>query len=114
METVRTQLFVVSINSYDLTQAGVVALKTSLDDGRLTIYSFDFMSRVQFIAAAAKFFRGKLEQVDGFRRIRTERFRIDAAYPSLRVSIDGELRDLTLPLQISAVPASLLVRVPPS
>ena len=114
MDTLRTHLFVVSINSYDLTQAGLVALKSSLDDGRLTIYSFDFMSRSQFIAVAAKFFRGKLDQVDGFRRIRTEKLRIDASYPSLKVSIDGELNDLAPPLHVSAVPASLLVRVPPS
>ncbi|HEU4521135.1 MAG TPA: diacylglycerol kinase family protein [Thermoanaerobaculia bacterium] len=114
VETLRTQLFVVSINSYDLTHAGLVALKTALDDGRLTIYSLDFMNRAQFVQAAAKFFRGKLEQVDGFRRIRTEKLRIDAAQPKIRVSIDGEVRDLAPPLQIAAVPASLLVRTPAS
>ena len=112
VETIRTQLFVIAINSYDLTQAGLVALKKSLDDGRLTIYSFGFMSRIQFVRAAAKFFRGKLEQVEGFRRMRTESLRIDTAHPKLRVSIDGEVRELAPPLRISAVPASLLVRVP--
>lgn len=112
VETIRTQLFVIAINSYDLTHAGLVALKTSLDDGRLTVYSFGFMSRVQFVRAAAKFFRGKLEQVEGFRRIRTEKLRIDTARPTLRVSIDGEVREMPPPLRITAVPASLLVRVP--
>jgi diacylglycerol kinase family enzyme len=112
IETIRTQLFMVSINSYDLTQAGFVALKNSLEDGRLTIYSFGFMSRVQFIRAASKYLRGKLDQFEGFRRIRTEKVRIDSASPKIRVSVDGELRDLNLPLQIAAVPASLLVRVP--
>ena len=112
VETVRTQLFVVSINAYDLTQAGLAAPKVNLEDGRLTIYSFGFMSRVQFIRAAAKFFRGKLEEVEGFRQIRTEKLRIDAARAVLRVSIDGEIRDLVPPIQIQAVPASLLVRVP--
>lgn len=112
VETIRTQLFVVSINAYDLTQAGLAAPKTALDDGRLTIYSFGFMSRTAFIRAAAKFFRGRLGEVEGFRQIRTERLRIDTPRPKLRVSIDGELRDLVPPLQIQAVPASLLVRVP--
>lgn len=111
VDTVRTQLFVVAINAYDLTQSGIVAPKTALDDGRLTIYSFGFMSRFEFIRAAAKFFRGKLGEVDGFRQIRTAALRIDFATPTLRVSIDGELRDLSPPLQIAAVPASLLVRV---
>ncbi|HUP47025.1 MAG TPA: diacylglycerol kinase family protein [Thermoanaerobaculia bacterium] len=114
VETIRTQLFVVAVNSYNLTQAGLVALKNSLDDGRLTIYTFGFMSRWQFVRAAAKFFRGKVEQVDGFRRVRTEVLRIDAASPVIRVAVDGEVRSLAPPLQISAVPASLLVRVPRS
>src|SRR5688500_3707750 len=110
--TLRTQLFVVSINAYDLTQAGIAAPKIALDDGHLSIYSFGFMSRWQFIRAAAKFFRGKIEEVEGFRRIRTPKLRIDVARPKLRVSIDGEVSDLPPPLQIAAEPASLLVRVP--
>lgn len=112
VDTLRTQLFVVSINAYDLTQAGIAAPKITLDDGSLTVYSFEFMSRLQFIRAAAKFFRGKIEQVEGFKRIRTPKLRIDVARPKLRVSIDGEVRDLAPPLQIAAEPASLLVRVP--
>lgn len=112
LETIRTQLFVVSINSYDLSQAGVVALKTSLDDGRLTIYSFGFLSRMQFIRAAAKFYRGRITEMDGFRRIRTKKLRVDFASEALRISIDGELIDAPPPLQISAVPSSLLVRGP--
>lgn len=112
VETLRTQLFVVSINAYDLTQTGIAAPKIALDDGHLTIYSFGFMSRMQFIRAAAKFFRGKIEEVEGFRRIRTPKLRIDVARPKLRVSIDGEVRDLAPPLQIAAEPASLLVRGP--
>ena len=112
VETIRTQLFVVSINSYDLSQTGLVGLKTTLDDGRLTLYSFGFLSRMQFIRAAAKFYRGKIEQVDGFRRIRTRQLRIDYASSALRISVDGEVADVPPPLQISAVPSSLLVRGP--
>lgn len=112
VETVTTQLFVVAINAYDLSQPGIAAPKTALDDGRLTIYSFGFMSRLQFIRAAAKFFRGRVEEVEGFRRVRTKRVRIDTARPGLRVSIDGEVKDIAPPLQIEAVPASLLVRMP--
>lgn len=112
VETIRTQLFVVSINAYDLSQTGMVALKTALDDGRLTIYSFGFLSRIQFIRAAAKFYRGKITEMDGFRRIRTRQLRVDFAPDALRISVDGEVSDVAPPLQISAVPSSLLVRVP--
>lgn len=112
VETIRTQLFVVSVNSYDLTQSGLVSLRTSLDDGRLTIYSLSFMDRWSFVRAAAKYFRGKITDVDGFRRVRTAALRVDYVRSRLKISIDGEVSDLAPPLQIAAVPASLLVRAP--
>lgn len=111
-DTIRTQLFVVSINSYDLTQSGVVSLKTSLDDGRLTVYSLAFMSRMQFVKTAAMYMRGRIQEVDGFRRVRTQTLRIDFAHQKIRVSVDGELMEMQSPLQIAAVPSSLLVRAP--
>jgi YegS/Rv2252/BmrU family lipid kinase len=112
VETISTQMFVVSVNTYDLGQAGIASPKTTLDDGRLSIYSLSFMSRWQFTRAAAKFFRGRIQDVPGFRRVRTTDLRIDSARHSMRVSVDGELMDLRPPLQIAAVPASLLVRAP--
>ena len=112
VETLRTELFVVSVNAYDLTTTGMVALKTTFEDGRLTIYSMSFKSRFAFIRAAAKFFRGKIGEIEGFRSVRTPQVRIDFAKKRLKVSIDGEVTDLASPLQIAAVPASLLVRVP--
>lgn len=110
VETLRTQMFVVAVNSYDLTATGLVAPKTSLTDGRLSIYSLSFMSRWQFIRAAAKYFRGRIHDVPGFRSVRTAQLRIDTGRRRLRVSVDGELLELETPLQIAAVPASLLIR----
>lgn len=112
VETIKTHMFVVSINAYDLSQAGVVALKTSFEDGRLTIYSLRFRNRFEFVRAAAKFFRGKLAEVEGFRSIRTPSVRIDFARSKLRISIDGEVSEMKPPLQIVAVPSILLVRAP--
>jgi YegS/Rv2252/BmrU family lipid kinase len=112
VETFRTQMFVVAVNSYDLTTAGIVAPKTTFNDGRLTIYSLSFMSRSQFVRAAAMYFRGKVVDVPGFRRIRTAQLRVDTGKRGLRVSIDGELVEMETPLQIAAVPSSLLVRAP--
>jgi diacylglycerol kinase family enzyme len=112
VETFRTQLFVVAVNSYDLSQVGMVSPKTTFNDGRLSIYSLDFMSRLQFVRAAAKYFRGKIADVPGFRSIRTAALRVDTGKRKLRISVDGELIDLQTPLQIAAVPSSLLVRAP--
>ncbi|HET7434643.1 MAG TPA: diacylglycerol kinase family protein [Thermoanaerobaculia bacterium] len=112
VETFRTQMFVVSVNAYDLTSSGLVSLKTTFNEGRLSIYSLSFMSRWNFAKAAAKYMRGKIGEVDGFRRMRTAELRVQSPHKHLRVSVDGELLELTPPLQIAAVPAALLVRAP--
>lgn len=112
VETFRTQMFVVAVNSYDLAQFGIVAPKTTFNDGRVSIYSLSFMSRMQFVRAAAKYFRGRIGDVPGFRSVRTTQLRVDTGRRRLRFSIDGELTEMQTPLQIAAVPASLLVRAP--
>jgi diacylglycerol kinase family enzyme len=112
VETLRTQMFVVSVNAYDLSQTGFISPKTTFNDGKLSMYSLTFMSRLQFVGAAAQYFRGNVADVPGFRRIRTAQLRIDNGRGRLRVSIDGELSMLDTPLQLAAVPASLLVRGP--
>jgi len=110
VETFRTQFFVVAVNAYDLTQTGIVSLKTTFNDGRLAIYSLSFMSRWQFVRAAAQYLRGRIGDVDGFRSTRTPSLRVDTGHGHLRVAVDGELVNMITPLQIAAVPASLLVR----
>ena len=112
VETFRTQMFVVAVNAYDLSQVGMVAPKTTLHDGRLSMYSLSLMKRLQFMRAAAMYFRGKIGDVQGFRTIRTAQLRVDTGKRRLRVSLDGELIDVQTPLQIAAVPSSLLVRAP--
>lgn len=110
IETFRTQLFMVAVNAYDLTQVGFVATKTTFVDGRLSIYSLSFMSRFEFIRATAKYLRGKVMEVPGFRRIRTKQLRVDTSRRAVRVAVDGELHELATPLRIASVPAGLLVR----
>ncbi|HYC59681.1 MAG TPA: diacylglycerol kinase family protein [Thermoanaerobaculia bacterium] len=112
VETLRTQMFVVAVNAYDLSQTGVVSPKTTFTDGRLAMYSLRFMNRAQFVGVVAKYLRGRIGEVPGFRSLRTTQIRIDTGKRKLRVAIDGELIDLETPLQLAAVPASLLVRAP--
>lgn len=112
VETFRTQLFVVAVNAYDLSQPGMVSPKTHFNDGRVSMYSLSFMSRLQFIRATAKYFRGKIADIPGFRSTRTTAMRVDTGKRRLRVSIDGELVEMETPLQIACVPSALLVRAP--
>jgi diacylglycerol kinase family enzyme len=111
VETLRTQTFVVSVNSYDLGNVGLVASKKSFSDGRLTMYSLSFMNRLQFIRAAAKYLRGRIVDVPGFRSVRTRQLRVDTGKRRLRIAVDGEVMVLATPLRITVVPASLLVRI---
>jgi diacylglycerol kinase family enzyme len=113
VETLRTQMFVVAVNAYDLSQFGIMSPKKTFNDGHLSMYSLSFMSRPQFIRAAAKYLRGKVVDVPGFRSARTAQLRVDSARGHLRVALDGELVDLPTPLRIVSVPSSLLVRVGP-
>jgi len=110
VETLRTQLFIVAVNAYDLSTTGMIAPKTTLSDGRLSMYSLSFMNRTRFIRAAAKYFRGRIGDVDGFRSVRTAQLRVDTGKRRLRVSVDGELMDLDTPIRLASVPAGLLVR----
>jgi hypothetical protein len=48
----------------------------------------------------------------GFRSFRTTRMRVHSSRSRLHVGIDGELFELAPPLVMTAVPQSLLVRVP--
>lgn len=112
LETLVTPMFVLSVNAYDLTQPGAVLFRTSFSDARLTIYTVGEMSRYQFMRAAAKYLRGRISDVAGFRMIRAKKLRVDSGHHHMRVSMDGEPVELTPPIQIDVVPSALLVRRP--
>jgi YegS/Rv2252/BmrU family lipid kinase len=111
LEAIRTNFFAVAVNWYDLSRAGLVAPKASVNDGRLTVYTLHLENRLAFIRAAARFFRGRIAETEGFRSIRAAELRVDSVHRRLKVAIDGEPVTLKTPLQIAAVPSSLLVRV---
>lgn len=112
LETLVTPMFVISVNAYDLTQPGPVLMRTTFSDGRLTIYTVGEMSRYEFMRAAAKYLRGRIADIAGFRMIRVAKLRVDSAHHHMRISMDGEPAEVTPPVQIEAVPAALLVRRP--
>ena len=111
LEAIRTNFFAVAVNAYDLSQAGLVAPKASVNDGRLTAYSLEIENRLEFVRAASRFFRGRIEGMEGFRSVRVKELRVDSVHRRLKVAIDGEPATLKAPLQVAAVPSSLLVRV---
>lgn len=112
LDAIRTHVFMVSVNPYDLTVPGVLAPRRSLTGGFLSVYWLPDMPKTQFIATVAHYLRGKMAAEGAIRSLRTTRLRVQAPRDSMRVGMDGELRDLSLPLTVTIVRRALNVRVP--
>jgi diacylglycerol kinase family enzyme len=110
-EVIRTHVFIVSNNSYDLSRVGVDAPRPTLSEGRLAIYWLPHLPRVALMKFAAHYLAGRVLQVPGFRSFRTQRLKVQSRHLRLHAGVDGEVLTLPTPLTITSVPQSLLVRV---
>jgi len=111
-ELIRTHIFMVSNNSYDLSRIGVQAPRTNLGEGRLSVYWLPHTPRLQLMKFVARFLAGRVREVPGFRSFRTLRMRVQSSRPQLQVGVDGEVFTMQTPISITIVPQSLLVKVP--
>jgi YegS/Rv2252/BmrU family lipid kinase len=111
-ELVRTHVFMVSNNSYDLSRIGIEAGRASMDEGRLSVYWLPHLPRVALMRFVARYLAGRVKETPGFRSFRTAHMRVQSRRSTIRVGIDGELFNLTTPLAITIAPQSLNVRVP--
>jgi diacylglycerol kinase family enzyme len=111
---IRTHIFMISNNSYDLSRAGIDAPRETLDGGVLSVYWLPPISRLALMKFAARYLAGRVEKTPGFSVFQTRSLRVDGRHATLRAGIDGELARLTTPLAITILPRSLSVRVPRS
>lgn len=111
-EVIRTHVFMVSNNQYDLERVGIEAPRTTLTEGRLSVYWLGHTSRWRLTRFVARYAAGRVRTIPGFRSFQTRSMRVQTSRARLKVGIDGELFTLDTPLVITAVPRSLLVRVP--
>ncbi|MDQ3280550.1 MAG: hypothetical protein M3Q69_03975 [Acidobacteriota bacterium] len=111
-ELIRTHVFMVSNNSYDLERVGIEASRETLSEGKLSVYWLTHTSRARLTRMVARYMAGRVREIPGFRSFRTTHMRVQCARPTLKVGIDGELFTLTSPLTIATVPQSVSVRVP--
>jgi diacylglycerol kinase family enzyme len=109
-ESIRTHLFLVSNNSYDLSRLGIDAPRSSLDEGRLSVYWLPHLAKGAMVGVVFNYLRGRLGPE--LRSMRTSELRVSSSHAYLRIGIDGEVERLRTPLVIRAVPKALLVRVP--
>ena len=111
-EVVRTHVFVISNNSYDLSRIGVEAPRRTLDEGRLSIYWLPHTPRIALMRFLARYLAGRVKTAPGFRSFRTAHLRVQSARKRLHLGIDGEVVIMPPPLAITIVPRALLVKVP--
>jgi diacylglycerol kinase family enzyme len=112
-EVIRTHVFMVSNNSYDLEKIGIEAARARMTEGRLSVYWLPHTSRLRLTRYVARYMAGRVRTIPGFRSFRTVRMSVNASRPHLHIGIDGELFTIATPLVITSVPQGLVVRVPP-
>lgn len=110
-EVIRTHVFVVSNNSYDLSRIGVEAPRNTLEEGRLSVYWLPNVSRLKMARFLANYFAGRVTKTPGFRSFRTLHLRAQSRRKHLHLGIDGEFAIMKPPLVITMVPRSLIVKV---
>ncbi len=111
-EVIRTHVFMVSNNSYDLSQIGIQAPRSTLEEGRLSVYWLPHLPRIALTRFIAHYLAGRVRETPGFRSFRTTRVKVQSPREHLHLGIDGEVFTMAPPLVITAVPKSLLVKVP--
>jgi len=110
-EAIRTHLFMVSNNHYDLERIGIEAFRANMGEGRVSVYWLPHISRIQLMRFMARYLAGRVREIPGYRSFRTTRMQVHSSRDHLKVGIDGEVLTMSTPLTITTVPQSLSVRV---
>jgi YegS/Rv2252/BmrU family lipid kinase len=111
-DVIRTHVFMVSNNSYDLERFGIEAPRETLTEGKLSVYWLSHRTRWQLARIVTRYMTGRVREIPGFTAFRTREMRVTSTRPHLKVGIDGELFTLATPLTLVSVPRSVSVRVP--
>jgi diacylglycerol kinase family enzyme len=111
-EVIRTNVFMVSNNSYDLSRIGIEAPRHSLTSEQLSVYWLPHLSRLALIRFGGHYLAGQATAAAEFRSFKTKRMRVRSSHPRITIGVDGELFTCDMPLMITIVPSSLLVKVP--
>lgn len=109
----RTTPFVfVGNNRYQINFT-MLGRREQLDEGVLSLYFVNRGGRFAFFRLALRAILGRLEQSKDFETMEVTEVWIEAARPSLRVALDGEVIRLPPPLHYEIRPRALRVLAPP-
>lgn len=112
LQQVKTHVFAIAVNEYNMSNPGVLAAKRTFDSGRLTIYWIPYRPKWSYLPTLARYLRGRMQPGTELRSVSTRSVRISSARPELKAGIDGELVTIATPFQTVIVPGGLEVRVP--
>jgi YegS/Rv2252/BmrU family lipid kinase len=108
-----TPFVFVGNNAYTIDGFDLGGRKT-LTGGRLSVYVSQRTGRMGLLGFAVRALFGRLRQADDFDAMLTEQVDIQTRRKSVRVSTDGEVTTLDLPLRYRIRPGALRVIVPAS
>ena len=114
LQQVKTHVFAIAVNEYEMYNRGVLAPKRSFDSGRLTIYWIPYRPKWSYLPTLARYLRGRIQPGTELRSVSTRAVKISSAQGELRAGIDGELVSVATPFQVMIVPGGLKIRVPRS
>src|SRR5207247_1503429 len=97
-EVMRTHIFIVSNNSYDLSGLGIQPARNTLEEGRLSVYWLPHLSRLKLAKFIAHYLAGRVRDTPGFRSFRTSAMKVQSPHRTLRLGVDGELFATAPPL----------------
>jgi diacylglycerol kinase family enzyme len=113
-ESVRTTPFVfVGNNDYDL-EGMDIGERKRMDGGELCVWVMHRTGRLGLLWFALAALFGQLHRVRGVDHLRTDRLVIESPARKLRVSTDGEVQELSSPLEYSSQPRSLVPLAKPA
>lgn len=107
----RTPFIFIGNNDY-IMQGFNIGARSSLQDGRLSLYFAHRTGRLGLLVLAIRAVFGRLKQAKDFEMLSATRLTVESRHRQLRVSTDGEVNLMDTPLVYQIRPASLKVFVP--
>ena len=86
-----------------------IGKRSSLRDGRLSVYTTRRRTRFGLVALALRALVGRLRQADDFLAESVSRLRVESRHSHLHVATDGEVTKMATPLDIRSLPGALRV-----
>ncbi len=107
----KTPFVFIGNNTYDI-EAGKMGTRSSLTDGKLSLYIAHKGSRFRLIMLAFHAFRGTVKAQKDFDTIGISTLEIQSKKSTLNVACDGEVIPMVPPIRYSIAPKALNVIIP--